>query len=555
MRADKEIYNSNNNLIVQGSILAIAQVISKIVGMLYRVPLKAIIGKVGNDYYGTAFEIYSIVLIISCYSIPLAVSKQVAAKMADMKYKDVWTIFRASMLFAVVSGGLASVLLFFGADLFSGLLQTPLAAIALRILSPVPLVVGVVGVFRGFFQGLHRMMPSAISQIVEQIVNAIISIIAAYYLFSYGSKIGAVLGNEDNIASAYGAAGGTLGTASGALAALLFIGFIFLLFRKRFMSRVRHDYTKSTETDSFLKSMKMLVITIIPVLLSTTIYNATAIVDQYIFKNIAVAQEYSARQISEWWGVYIGQYMLLINVPISIASAMAISSVPSLTVAFYSKNPGLVRRRIQAVTRFMMVIAFPSAVGMMVLGGPIMELLFQDPDPTSKYMMLVGSIAIVFYTLSTLTNGLLQGIDKLHIPVINSAISMVLQALLLVFLMNTFELNIYAVIIANAFYALLVCIFNNIAIVRFSGVTQNPIVTYLIPLIASLVMGGIIFVLYKLLTLIGIPGNFVTVIVIILGVFIYFVVLLLMHGVSKQDLYRLPKGDLWVALAERMHLI
>ncbi len=553
MRADSE--NSNHSLILQGTILAIAQVISKIVGMLYRVPLKAIIGKVGNDYYGTAYEIYSIVLIISCYSIPLAVSKQVAVRMADKRYKDAWTVFRASLVFAVVSGGLASALLYFGADLFSNLLCTPLAAIALRVLAPVPLVVGIVGVFRGFFQGLHRMMPSAISQIVEQIVNAFISILAAYYLFSYGSKVGAVIGDQESIASAYGAAGGTFGTATGAFTALIFIGFIFLIFRKRFMNRVRHDYTKSSESEPFFKSLKLLIITIIPVLLSTTIYNATAIVDQYIFKNMAFEQMYTAKQISEWWGVYIGQYMVLINVPISIASAMAVSSVPSLTEAFYSQNPGLVRRRIQSVTRFMMVIAFPSAVGMTVLGGPIMQLLFQDPDPTSKYMMLVGSVAIVFYTLSTLTNGLLQGIDKLHIPVINSAISMVIQALLLVLLMNVFHLNIYAVIIANAFYALLMCVFNNLAIVRYSGVHQNFMVTYMIPLIASLIMGVGVFLIYKLLMLFGDINNAATIISILLGMFMYFVVLLLMHGISKQELYRLPKGHLLVALAERMHLL
>ncbi|MBO6215677.1 MAG: polysaccharide biosynthesis protein, partial [Lachnospiraceae bacterium] len=533
----------------------IASFISKIVGMLYRVPLKAIIGKVGNDYYGTAFEIYSIVLIISCYSIPLAVSKQVAVRMAGKRYKDAWTVLKGSLVFAVVSGGAASLVLFFGAQTFSELLRTPLAAVALRVLSPVPLIVGVIGVFRGFFQGLHRMMPSAISQIIEQIVNAIVSIIAAYYLFTYGSKVGAILGNPENIASAYGAAGGTLGTASGALAALIFIGLVFLLFRSNFVRRVRHDYTKNSETESLGYSMKTLLITIIPVLLSTTLYNLTAIVDQYIFKNMAFDQLYTPKQVSEWWGVYIGQYMLLINVPISIASAMASSSVPSLTEAFYSKNPGLVKRRIHSATRFIMAIAIPSAVGMTVLGGPIMEMLFFDPDPISRNMMLIGSVAIIFYALSTLSNGLLQGIDKLRIPVMNAAVSLVVQALLLVLLMRVFHLNIYAVIIANAFYAFLMCILNGIAIRRYSGYRQDILTTYLIPLGASLVMGVIVFGVYKLIMLFGDLNIIATLISVVVGIVVYFVALLLMKGLSKQDLYRLPKGDYLVAFAERLHLI
>ena len=122
-------------------------------------------------------------------------------------------------------------------------------------------------------------------------------------------------------------------------------------------------------------------------------------------------------------------------------------------------------------------------------------------------------------------------------------------------LMKVFHLNIYAVIIANAFYALMMCILNGIAIRKYSGARQNPVNTYLIPLAAALVMGAIVYVAYRLFMMLGDINNIATIISVLIGVFVYFVVLLLMHGISKQDLYRLPKGDLWVALAERMHLI
>lgn len=214
--------NSDTSFILQGSILAIASLISRIVGLIYRIPLTAIIGKTGNDYYGTAFSIYNIILIISSYSLPLAVSKLVASRMGKGRTKDAYRVFKGTLLFAVISGGAGALLLYFGADYFTGtLLKTPLSCIALKVLAPTIFIVALLGVFRGFFQGLNTMMPSAFSQVAEQILNAVVSVVAAYMLYSYGKKVGAVLGDADNYAAAYGAAGGTLGTSAGS--SLLFL--------------------------------------------------------------------------------------------------------------------------------------------------------------------------------------------------------------------------------------------------------------------------------------------------------------------------------------------
>ena len=224
---------SDTGFLVQGSILAAASIISRVVGLIYRLPMTAIIGKRGNDFYGTAFELYNIILIISSFSIPLAVSKLVASRMSRGQTKNALRVFRGSLVFAIISGGMASLIVFFGADYFTGtLLRTPLSAIALRVLAPVLLIVAVVGVFRGFFQGLHSMVPSAISQIIEQVINAIVSVVAAYLMFAEGLKVGAVLGDPDAYAAAYGAAGGTLGTASGAVAAFVVMASIYLLYRR-----------------------------------------------------------------------------------------------------------------------------------------------------------------------------------------------------------------------------------------------------------------------------------------------------------------------------------
>ncbi len=543
-----------NSFLAQGSILAMASIFSRVIGLLYRLPLTGIIGKQGNDYYGTAFEIYSIILIISAYSIPLAVSKLVAARVSVGEIKSADRVLKGSLVFAASTGGTAALVVFFGADFFSGLLKTPFASPALRVLAPVIFVVAVVGVLRGFFQGLGSMMPSAISQIVEQIINAIVSVVAAYFLFDLGLSIGKKKGDPDSWAAAYGAAGGTLGTALGAVFALLFMIFIFWVYQRIWKRKLRRD--RRSEAVGYGEVMKTLVLTIVPVLLSTTLYNVSAIIDTGLFKNTAHLQGYDVKQISDWWGVFTGQYRVIINVPVSIASAIAASSVPSLTAAHKSGDQGLVREQIDSATRFVMVIAFPCAMGLAVLAAPIMRLLFGDTDPTSGLMLIAGAVSVVFYSLSTLSNGLLQGIDKLELPVRHAAVALVLQAGLLYVLMELFHLNIYAVIYANAFYALLMCVLNEIGLRRHSGAQWNVKKTILLPLLSSVVMGlGCFCVYHALYGLLG-SNALATIMAILAAIPVYFITLIYAGGLSRQELSGFPKvGRLLVKAGDLLHII
>ncbi len=546
--------NSNTNFILQGSLLAVASIISRIVGLVYRIPLTATIGKTGNDFYGTAFSIYNIILIISSYSLPLSVSKLVAAKVGNRRYQDAFRIFKGAMGIAIVSGGLGAVCVYYFADFFTGtLLKTPLSAIALKVLAPTLFVVAILGVLRGFFQGLNTMMPSAISQVAEQIINAIVSVVAAYMLVSYGKKVGAVLGDPEGYAAAYGAAGGTLGTASGAFFALLFMLFVYLVYRRRFMRKVSRDHHKNVA--GYGQVLKALLLTIVPVLLSTTVYSLSTLIDQGVFKNIALLQGYEARQISEWWGVYSGQFIVLTNVPISIASALAASSVPSLAAAFHGKEFDKVNAQIEIATRFIMVIAIPSAIGMAILGGPLNRMLFQDNDPSTMYIMMLGTVSIAFFALSTLTNGLLQGIDHMMSPVIHSVISLLVHVLVLIVLMEFFDLHIYAVVIANNIYGLGVCILNAIAIRKHSGARTDLQKTYIIPFFSAVVMGIAVFVSYEACYRLIRSNTAAVLISVCLGVAVYFVVLLRMRGLSEDELRTMPKGDALVRLAHKFHLL
>lgn len=545
---------SSTSFLVQGSILAMASIISRIIGLIYRLPLTNIIGDIGNDYYGCAFEIYNILLIISSYSLPLAVSKLVSADMTKGRKRNVYRILKCSLVFGAVTGTIAAVILFFGAEFITDtVMKTPYSIFAVKVLVPVLLIVALLGVMRGFFQGLGTMMPSAVSQILEQIVNAIVSVWAAYVLYSYGEKVGAILGNKENYAAAYGASGGTLGTGAGAFIALLFSTFVLIAYMSVFKKQMKKERRTNVDTYSYI--FKVLVITIIPVLLSTTIYNCNTLIDQAVYKNIAGIQGYTAAEYGKWNGIYMGKYRTLINVPISIASALAASSVPSLTAAYASGDREGAKSQINIATRFIMVVAFPCAVGMGVLASPILQLLFHDSSELAARMLQTGAVSIIFFSLSTLSNGLLQGINRMKEPVKNAAAALVLHLIVLVALMLGLDLNIYAVVIANASFGLIMCVLNAHSIRKYSGYRQEVKKTFFVPAIASAGMGIVVWLVYQGAIYLLRFNAIAAILSIIVGVIVYSVLLLLLKGLNEKEILKFPKGRTIVQLAKKLHLL
>lgn len=542
--------SKSTNFIVQGGILAMAGVIARLIGLIYRVPMQRTIGDAGMGYYSAAFQIYSLMLIISSYSLPVAVSKLIAGYTARDEYKNAKRIYNCSMLFACFTGGITCLIVFFCADFLAGLIKLPKSAIALRILAPTLLVVAIMGVMRGFFQGNGSMVPTATSQLVEQIINAIVSVVAAKFLFDYGLGVSGLL-RDDDYAAAYGAAGGTLGTSAGALAGLICLIIVYLISKRDFNYRVRHD--ENRHSDTFGRMLFALILTVLPVLLSTTVYNLSDILDQGIFNYVMDTKGLSEVK-AEHWGIFSTKYKVLTNVPVALASAVCSSMMPSLTGCIRREEYKIARRKVSLAMRFTMILSIPCAVGLAVLGKPIISTLFQGEVDIPATMLKIGSIAVVFYSMSTLSNGVLQGIDKLNIPVRNAAIALVLHVGILYFMLDVFNMGLYGVVISCVLFALIMCILNWLAIRKYLNYQQEIVRTFVIPTVSSIFMGLVAwlsnFLISKALS------SFVSLAIsIALSVCVYFVLLIKLKGVKEKEIRSFPGGNLMAAIARFFRLL
>lgn len=547
---------NDTSFLVQGSILAIASLVSRVIGLVYRIPLTAIIGDHGNDYYSCAYEIYSLLLLISSYSLPMAVSKMVSARISNGEKQNAYRVFKGAMIFALFTGTAACMIVFFGAEELTRLFKTPLGVYALQVLAPTLIIVAVLGVFRGFFQGMGTMIPSAVSQIIEQIVNAVVSVGAAYVLFAYGRRIATVLGSKEHYDAAYGAAGGTLGTSAGALCGLAFIIFVFSMFFPKFRKAMRRENKiGKKQPESYRVIFGILIGTIVPVLMSTTIYNMVSIVDQWLFKNIATIQGYSAADVSEWWGIFSGKYRVLTNVPISISTALAASCVPALAAAFAQKDEKQVRSKIGMSMRFIMVVAMPCTAGIMVLADPIIQLLFPGSSPLAGHLLQAGGISVIFYSISTLSNAVLQGIDRMRIPVRNASVALVLHAGVIAVGMFGLKLNIYGICVGTIAFSLIMCILNGMSVRKYSGFKPDVTKTFIKPAIASAIMGVVVYAAYFVCHKVSHSNAVSTVIAVLVGMIVYAAALLLIKGLTEEELHSFPKGELLIRIAKKFRLL
>lgn len=553
----------SNHFLVQGSILAAASLLVRLIGLVYRIPMTRIIGDEGMGSYSIAFELYNTALILSSYSLPIAVSKLVAARGSNKEHRNSYRIFLCAMCFAIVVGLVAALILFFGAEFLATVVNNDSNAILpIRVLAPTIFIFSVMGVFRGFYQGKNTMIPTAFSQVLEQIVNAIVSVAAAYMLMqNYSASV--------NVA-AYGAAGGTLGTLIGAVAGLLFLLFVFLLYRPVLAKQLRND--KSSPKESYTDIFKLLMITISPIILSQTVYHISGSVDNALFGNIMATKKvthfdntvfktsvegqlYSEVNLRVLLGIFNNKYRLLTNLPVAIASAIGAAIVTSISAAKVRGMDHVIRSKTHAAIKFNMIIAIPSAVGMGVLAFPILEMLFPGSHQLDANFLRLGSISIVFYSLSTVSTAILQGINKLKIPVINSAISLGVHILIVFALLKFTPLSAYSLVIGNVTFALLVCILNWIAIEKYLDYHQEVLKSFVIPAVSAGLMGVVTFFAYEGLMLVSGSNLLSTLVSLLVAVLIYFTLLIFMKGVDEEELYNLPRGDKIIRFLKKLHLL
>ncbi|MBR5047214.1 MAG: polysaccharide biosynthesis protein [Eubacterium sp.] len=531
----------------------VAGIITRIIGVLYRSPVTSIIGDEGNGYYSIAVNIYTMILLISSYSIPMAVSKVVSGKLALKQYRDAHKVFRCALLYVLIVGTIGMCVTFFGADYLISENQSH-AVPALRILAPAIFISGFLGVFRGYFQAHGSMVPTSASQIIEQIINAIVSIGAAILFIRLFAD------NDEELIPVFGAMGSAAGIVAGVITGLVFMLLLYMANASYFKKRRMHDVSG---VDSSMGSLFLVILLMVtPVILSTFVYNISTVINQTIFIDVMDFRGVDSREAASLYGVFSGKFWVLVNVPVALANSMSTAMIPAVSGSYTLGDYRKCGQKVKEAVHFTMMIAIPAAMGLFVLACPVMQVLFPQRATIRMAINILraGAICVVFYSLSTVSNGVLQGIGKVNIPLRNAAFSLLLQVMLLASILYFTGLDLYALVAATCFYSFMMCLLNSLSVRKYLNYRQEIRKTFLIPAVSAIFMGAFCYFFYQGLYQISyhLLGSILPLRLIILvcmmiaigcAVLVYFVSELKLGGVTEEEMKNFPKGTSLLRIA------
>ncbi len=475
------------NLIAGISVLGIAGLICKVVGVLYKIPLARTIGPLGMGVYHQVFPTYNLLLTISSVGIPVAISRMVSASVAEGNRDEANAIFKNALRLLLLLGFTGTFLMIFLSSNLSNAKGTPEAAKSFIAIAPSLLFVCVMSAFRGFMQGRRRMIPTAVSQLIEQVGKVFIAMPFAYAGMQRGGHV-------------EGAAGALLGTSIAELAALIYMIVDYYLHKQDIKINASIGNTKP-DNNSIIKE---LIATSVPITIGACIVPLASEADSFmlvkLMSNYLPDEEAVIR-----YGIYVGLVIALINVPTALAMAVSTNLVPSISAAKQKKDYASLQRNIQTGLKAAAVIGFPSSIGMSILAEPILIILFSGDQYTLPQLLQgarlleISSLTIMLFTMVQATSGILQGLGKQRIPMYTLAIGVALKILLNQILVRIPAINIYGAPFASLLCYTSSMIPNLYYVARYTKTKINVKEVFLRPLAATAVMAAVVLAFKTLL--------------------------------------------------------
>ena len=606
------------------AILAVGILVVKLIGMFYKIPLLNIIGEQGSADFNNAYNIYSVLLTISTAGLPVAVSKLVSEADALGRRNQVRRTFRLALALFLILGVLSFLVMFFGSEQLAGLMNDSMAAPGIRALAPAVICVGCLSAFRGYAQGHGNMTPTAVSQIIEALCKLTVGLGLAYWLVGHGAD------------ASHAAAGAITGVTVGTIVALAYMLMNFLITRSQ-EPQLADDRPDEPATilkhllmiavPITISSSMVGIVTVIDTSLvqgqlqrallenqdTWNLYGnfvdftsleealsawqaalpdgsavSMSLLDQYAAQAEALRDQQSAltdlqsaslelhaalENISRTlYGNYSGA-LNIYNLPTSLMAAVTAAVIPAVSGALARRDRRGAGRITGSALRISALAACPMAVGLFVLGEPIMALIFPNLNPQLAGPLLSTlGLATLFVCMMLVCNSVLQAHGFVSLPVIIMVAGGVVKIITNYNVVIQPTIGIYGAPMGNILCFALCMTLDLVVMSRVLPRRPRYIQVFAKPLAASALMGLGAWAVYGLMSkLFEATGIFMsadpvthevlglsrtgnaaaTLLAILVAVVIYGVLVIALRAITKDDLMLMPKGE---KIARILHL-
>ncbi len=532
--------SSNSGTLIKGAaILGIAGIVVKLLGVVFRLPLAAMIGATGMSYYSPAYYIYTVFVIIATSGIPVAISKLVAESEAVGDHEEGHRVFRMSFVLMFLIGLVSFFIMFFGAGKIAEFQGIEEAKLPMMAVAPALLIVPVMSAYRGYYQGLQNMIPPAASQVVEQAFRVFFGLGLSYLLYT-GILNGGFLSGFS--AGEKGAAGAAFGATTGAIGGLLTILLIYLKHKKK-RDELRRNSADTGSRKSGRQIMKEVAVIAVPITLGAMITPIMNLIEVPVVMRGLLNSGWEADVAKNLYGQISGLAMPIINMPQVLTMALAMSLVPAIAECFKNKDHKGLRYNTELSMRIATLIGMPCAAGIAILAEPILLLLFSsrhDEAVNVAPTFAILAIGVFFISIVQCIAGSLQGIGKQNIPVRNMLIGICIKIVLTYILVSQPALNIKGAAIGTVTAYMVVAALNIRATRKYTGAKFDIGLTYIRPAAATAVMGAVTWLMYYVVFGGGEGDKIACLITIFVAIIVYAVMIFVTKCITVDELSAIP---------------
>lgn len=531
------------NFVKGAAILGIAGLICKVIGAVFRIPLSNAIGTQGMANYQAAYPLYAFLLVISSAGLPTAISKMVSERVTKGDYRGAHFTFQVAYKVLLIVGVITSVLLFAASPLVSKLIGLDSSMYSFMAIAPALFFVSILSAYRGYFQGLQMMTPTALTQIVEQVGKLAVGLSLATLMGQRGPQ--------------YGAAGALIGVTVSEVLALIVVIIMYNKNKRTILRNISRAPKMGLKRD-FKSTAKKLFVIAIPITIGACIMPLVSAIDSAVVMNSLQSSGFAEQEAASMFGVLTGNVNPLINMPAVLSLALAMSLVPAIAESKAAKNARQVKQRSSFGLKLALMVGLPASMGFFILAGPILQLLYTALTPTemelATHLLEILSIAVIFLTLLQTMTGILQGMGKPMVPVINLLIGAVVKVVVSIVMIRMPEVNIM-----GAAYGTLACygiaaILDLICMLRYTKCPIKLLDNILKPILATAIMTVVVHFVYQF-AYGAIESNTIsTLVAIVAGVIVYAICILLLRTIKREDAALLPGGRRLEPLMLKLHI-
>lgn len=534
------------NFLHGAAILTAGVVVIKILGAIYKIPLRNIIGETGYGYFFAAYTVYNFFLTISTAGLPVALSRMISEANTLGRPRQARRTFHVALGTLGVLGLVFTLLmLLFPTEMAIALISKPQVSRCVFAIAPAVLLVCLTSAFRGYIQGNGNMTPTTLGQVLEVLVKVVVGLALAIWFTKMGRSV------------PESAAGAIFGVSVGSLAVLIYMAWSY---KRQYRAAALKACAQSGDVpDSVKRTLWQFVRIGVPITLGASVMSLFSLIDtKLINMQLPGVPGIGPALADELYGAY-STMQTLYNLPAAFITPMSIAVVPAISAAAVRHARGEVGQITESSLRISAVVALPMGVGLAVLAAPIVALLFPDSNAAGPTILTYMGVASFFVCIALVTNAILQADGRETLPIVSMLIGGVIKIACNLLLVGRPEINILGAAIGTIVCYAVICVINCLFITKKMAVQPNYLRAFLPPLLSSLVMGagawGVYGLAARALRLGPDSSGLMTLLAlgaaIAVAVVVYVVMVVVTRSVTLEDMKLIPKGE---KIAKLLHI-